>query len=78
MSLCRPWWLCKTGSRPLGPPCSREAVVPAKKYATLAAVAFVMFYLVSRPDEAAQTVNTAAAGFASAAGSLARFVNELA
>lgn len=50
----------------------------AKKYMTWAAVAFVAFYLLKTPEGAAQTVNNAAGGLASAADSLARFVNALA
>ncbi|MEV4673236.1 MULTISPECIES: hypothetical protein [Actinomadura] len=52
--------------------------MPAKKYMTWAAVAFVAFYVIQQPDGAAQTVETAANGLASAAGSLATFVNALA
>lgn len=56
----------------------REAVVPAKKYVTWAAAAFVAFYLVRSPRGPADSVQEAAGGLASAAGSLARFVNGLA
>lgn len=56
----------------------REAVVPAKKYATWAAAAFVAFYLLKSPEGAAVSVHNAAGGLASAAGSLARFVDALA
>jgi hypothetical protein len=56
----------------------REAAVPAKKYMTWAAVAFVAFYVIKQPDGAAQSVESAASGIASAAGSLATFVNALA
>jgi hypothetical protein len=52
--------------------------VPAKKYMTWAAVAFVAFYVIKQPDGAAQSVESAANGIASAAGSLATFVNALA
>jgi len=52
--------------------------VPAKKYMTWAAVAFVAFYVVTRPEGAARSVETAASGIASAADSLATFVNALA
>ncbi|MCP9952270.1 MULTISPECIES: hypothetical protein [Actinomadura] len=52
--------------------------MPAKKYMTWAAVAFVAFYVIKQPDGAAQSVENAANGLASAAGSLATFVNALA
>ena len=51
--------------------------MPAKKYMTWAAAAFVAFYVFSRPDSAAGSVESAANGLASAAGSLATFVNAL-
>lgn len=54
-----------------------EAVVPAKKYVTWAAAAFVAFYLVRSPRGPADSVTDAAGGLASAAGSLARLVNPL-
>jgi hypothetical protein len=56
----------------------REAVLPAKKYLTWAAAAFVTFYVVTQPEGAARSVETAADGLASVAGSLATFVNSLA
>ena len=56
----------------------REAPVPAKKYMTWVAVAFVAFYVINQPDGAAQSVENVAGGLASAAGSLATFVNALA
>ncbi|MDL4773408.1 MULTISPECIES: hypothetical protein [Thermomonosporaceae] len=52
--------------------------MPAKKYFTWAAVAFVAFYVFSQPEGAAKSVYTAADGLASAAGSLATFVNAIA
>ncbi|WP_165964514.1 hypothetical protein [Actinomadura sp. KC216] len=52
--------------------------MPAKKYATWVAVAFVAFYVINQPDGAAQSVENVAGGLASAAGSLATFVNALA
>ncbi|WP_199487295.1 hypothetical protein [Actinomadura spongiicola] len=52
--------------------------MPAKKYMTWVAVAFVAFYVIRQPDGAAQSVENAANGLASAAGSLATFVNALA
>lgn len=52
--------------------------MPAKKYMTWAAVAFVAFYLLRSPQGAAHAVNSAAGGLASAAGSLAEFFNALA
>lgn len=56
----------------------REAILPAKKYLTWAAAAFVAFYVFTQPDGAARTVQGAAEGVASVAGSLATFVNGLA
>nr|BFE32170.1 hypothetical protein GCM10010200_044210 [Actinomadura rugatobispora] len=56
----------------------REAAVPAKKYITWAAAAFVAFYVVSQPDRATRSLNDAADGLASVAGSLVTFVNTLA
>ncbi|WP_165966698.1 hypothetical protein [Actinomadura sp. 7K507] len=52
--------------------------MPAKKYMTWVAVAFVAFYVINQPDGAAQSVESAASGIASAAGSVATFVNALA
>ena len=52
--------------------------MPAKKYLTWAAVAFVAFYVIKQPDGAAQSVESAATGLASAAGSIATFVETLA
>lgn len=51
--------------------------MPAKKYLTWAALAFVAFYVIKQPDGAAQSVENAANGLASAAGSLATFVETL-
>lgn len=52
--------------------------MPAKKYITWVAVAFVAFYVISQPDGAARSVENAANGLASAADSLATFVNAIA
>ncbi|WP_169809323.1 hypothetical protein [Actinomadura chibensis] len=52
--------------------------MPAKKYITWVAVAFVAFYVISQPDGAARSVESAANGLASAADSLATFVNAIA
>ncbi|WP_187437914.1 hypothetical protein [Actinomadura decatromicini] len=52
--------------------------MPAKKYITWVAVAFVAFYVISQPDGAARSVESAATGLASAADSLATFVNGIA
>ncbi|GAA4102899.1 MULTISPECIES: hypothetical protein [Actinomadura] len=52
--------------------------MPAKKYVTWAAMAFVAFYVIREPGGAAQSVNHAASGIASVADSLATFVTELA
>jgi hypothetical protein len=52
--------------------------LPAKKYLTWAAVAFVAFYVFTQPNGAARSVQGAADGLASVAGSLATFVNALA
>lgn len=51
--------------------------MPAKKYMTWAAAAFVAFYVINQPDGAVRSVESAANGIASAAGSLATFVNAL-
>ncbi|WP_344902664.1 hypothetical protein [Actinomadura meridiana] len=51
--------------------------MPAKKYMTWVAAAFVAFYVIQQPDGAAQSVENAANGLASAAGSLATFVNAI-
>lgn len=56
----------------------REAPVPAKKYLTWVATAFVAFYVIKQPDGAAQSLENAANGLASAAGSLATFVTAIA
>ncbi|QXJ27046.1 hypothetical protein AGRA3207_004185 [Actinomadura graeca] len=52
--------------------------MPAKKYMTWAAAAFVAFYVIREPDRPARSVGRAAGGLASAAGSLSTFVNALA
>ncbi|MEV4001199.1 hypothetical protein [Actinomadura sp. NPDC049753] len=52
--------------------------MPAKKYITWAAAAFVAFYVITQPNGAARTVDTAATGISSAADSIATFVNSLA
>ncbi|WP_168221174.1 hypothetical protein [Actinomadura sp. WMMA1423] len=52
--------------------------MPAKKYITWAAAAFVAFYVITQPDGAARSLETAASGLSSAAGSVATFVNSLA
>ncbi|GGU95694.1 hypothetical protein ACFHW2_15365 [Actinomadura sp. LOL_016] len=49
--------------------------MPAKKYLTWAAVAFVAFYVVTQPDGAARSVESAAGGLADAAGSVITFMN---
>ncbi|GAA2618954.1 MULTISPECIES: hypothetical protein [Actinomadura] len=51
--------------------------MPAKKYVTWVAVAFVAFYVFKQPEGAAQSVNNAANGLANAADSLAAFVSAL-
>ncbi|MGK5554707.1 hypothetical protein ACSNOI_24130 [Actinomadura kijaniata] len=51
--------------------------MPAKKYLTWAAVAFVAFYVFNQPQGAARSVQTAADGLASAADSLTTFVTSL-
>lgn len=51
--------------------------LPAKKYFTWAAVAFVAFYVIREPDGASRSVQSAAEGIASAAGAMATFVTEL-
>ncbi|SNR39268.1 hypothetical protein [Actinomadura mexicana] len=52
--------------------------MPAKKYITWAAMAFVAFYIITQPDGAAKSVDNAATGISTAADSLATFVNSLA
>ncbi|WUH99433.1 hypothetical protein OHR68_39060 [Spirillospora sp. NBC_00431] len=52
--------------------------MPAKKYLTWVATAFVAFYVIKQPDGAAQSLENAANGLASAAGSLATFVTAIA
>lgn len=52
--------------------------MPAKKVLMLLGGAFVAFYLMKSPEGAAAAVHNAAGGIASAANSLARFVNALA
>lgn len=52
--------------------------MPAKKYITWAAAAFVAFYVITQPDGAARSVESAATGLSSAADSIATFVNSLA
>ncbi|WP_433330791.1 hypothetical protein [Spirillospora sp. CA-294931] len=51
--------------------------MPAKKYATWVAVAFVAFYVFQQPEGAAKSVHNVADGLASAAGSVATFVNAI-
>lgn len=57
---------------------SREAVLPARKYAIWAAAAFALLYLVKSPTGAAVNVRQAASGLAKVADSLTVFVNKLA
>lgn len=57
---------------------SREAVLPAKKYALWAAAACALLYLVKSPTGAAVNVQQAASGLATVANSLTIFVNKLA
>ncbi|WP_169807942.1 hypothetical protein [Actinomadura hibisca] len=52
--------------------------MPAKKYLTWAAVAFVALYVFQQPEGAARSVQDAAGGIASVADSLATFVGALA
>ena len=69
---------CRTGRRFSGSVRSREAVLPAKKYAIWAAPAFVLLYVVKSPNGAAAGVRQAASGLADVADSLTVFVNKLA
>lgn len=48
-----------------------------KKYLTWAAVAFVLFFLLSSPEGAAEVVQSAVDGLMSAGESLSTFVNSL-
>jgi hypothetical protein len=57
---------------------TREAVLPAKKYAIWAVVACAALYLVKSPTGAALNVRHAAGGLAVMANSLSVFVKELA
>jgi hypothetical protein len=52
--------------------------MPLKKYITWAIAAFVIFYLLRSPTNAAHVVQSVADKIAWAANSLTRFVNELA
>ena len=52
--------------------------MPAKKFITWVAVAFVAFYVLTQPDGAARSVHTVSNGLASAADSVATFVNAIA
>lgn len=49
-----------------------------KKYLTWAIAAFIVFYLLSAPENAAHIVQWAVSKLAAGANSLGRFVNELA
>lgn len=48
-----------------------------KKWLTYAAVAFTLFYLLSRPANAAEAVNSVVAGVINSADQLAVFLNHL-
>jgi hypothetical protein len=52
-------------------------VRPVKKLLTWLAVAFVVFYIIQRPDDAAGIVRSAGAALGEAAESLSRFVGSL-
>ncbi|MBG6090914.1 hypothetical protein [Actinomadura viridis] len=49
-----------------------------KKYVKLAAGAFVLWYIITRPDAAAHVVNSALSGLGGAAESMSQFVSALA
>lgn len=51
--------------------------MPIKKVLSWAAIAFVIFYLLSSPGAAANVVQTVAGGLGDAANSLSTFVNNL-
>ncbi|MFD0684022.1 hypothetical protein [Actinomadura fibrosa] len=52
--------------------------MPAKRYMTYAAMAFVVFYVIREPGAPARSVGSAAGGLASAADSLTALVTTLA
>jgi arginine exporter protein ArgO len=54
-----------------------EATVQVKKVLTIGGIAFVAYYLLARPSDAAQTVKETFDTMTTAADSLARFVNRL-
>jgi hypothetical protein len=58
------------------PPEERNALV-LKKVLTWLAVAFVVFYVIQRPDDAAGIVRSAGAALGDAAQSLSTFVGQL-
>lgn len=51
--------------------------MPLKKILTWVLIAFVVFYLVKQPDNAAGVVQSVAGGLGDAASSLSAFVNSL-
>ena len=55
----------------------RERCHPVKKVLTWLAVAFVVFYIIQRPDDAAGIVRSAGAALGDAAQSLSTFVGSL-
>ncbi len=65
------------GHVPAGPSDTPEVAVNLKKLLVWLAVAFVVFYVIQRPDDAAGIVRSAGAALGDAAQSLSTFVGSL-
>ena len=78
-----PWGVCYAWGSPCGRPRPRAhptatAEVTVKKVLTWLALAFVVFYVISAPEDSADFVRTAGQALGDAASSLAEFFESLA
>jgi hypothetical protein len=67
----------RVGAVPAGPSGSPEVAVNRKKFLVWLAVAFVVFYVIQRPEASADMVKNAGEALGSAASSIAAFVGSL-
>jgi hypothetical protein len=74
-----PWPLTRPERHPAALPCETDGdrSVNVKKVVTLAAVALVLFLLITQPNESAQAVRTALGWLQSGAESIITFVRSL-
>jgi hypothetical protein len=67
----------RSPSRPTWPPDEGNGATLLKKALTWLAVAFVVFYVIQRPEDAAGIVRSAGAALSDAAASLSAFMGSL-